>query len=175
MGTWFDDLEARLNQQLEAFLQANPAQDTLLREQEARDRQERLNRDRLQLQQQAQELRQSLLQLASEIRQWQARCSKARAAGASDLAARAEAHLGALMLQGRQQWHQLAELGARFAAVEAALEQLRSSAQGSSTQTPAASARSSTRPPTHAATLEAEWAAFEAEQALQQLKRQQQR
>ena len=90
MGTWFDDLEARLNQQLEAFLQANPAQQTRLEQQEARERQEQLGRSRLQLQQQAQQLRQSLLQLATEIRQWQARCSKARAAGASDLAARAE-------------------------------------------------------------------------------------
>ncbi|MBM5827783.1 MAG: hypothetical protein FJ050_06985 [Cyanobacteria bacterium M_surface_7_m2_040] len=156
MSTWFDDLEARLNQQLEAFLQANPAQQARLEQQEARDRQERLSQERLQLQQQAQELRQTLLRLATEIRQWQARCSKARAAGASDLAARAEAHLGSLMLQGRQQWQQLAERGARFAAVEAALEQLSSAAQA------------------NPATLEAEWAAFESEQALQQLKRQQQ-
>ncbi|MEB3276697.1 MAG: hercynine metabolism protein [Cyanobacteriota bacterium] len=173
MGTWFDDLEARLNQQLEAFLQANPAQQTRLEQQEARDRQERLNRDRLQLQQQAQELRQSLLLLAGEIRQWQARSSKARAAGASDLAARAEAHLSSLMLQGRQQWQQLAERGARFAAVEAELEQLKSSAQQPGSQ--AASASSGTKPPAQASTLEAEWAAFEAEQALQHLKRQQQR
>ncbi|MBM5808855.1 MAG: hypothetical protein FJ051_03405, partial [Cyanobacteria bacterium M_surface_9_m1_291] len=147
MSTWFDDLEARLNQQLEAFLQANPAQQARLEQQEARDRQERLSQERLQLQQQAQELRQTLLRLATEIRQWQARCSKARAAGAADLAARAEAHRGSLMLQGRQQWQRLAELGARFAAVEAALEHLNSAAQA------------------NPATLEAEWAAFEAEQA----------
>jgi len=173
MGTWFDDLEARLNQQLEAFLQANPAQQTRLEQQEARDRQERLNRDRLQLQQQAQELRQSLLLLAGEIRQWQARSSKASAAGASDLAARAQAHLGSLMLQGRQQWQQLAELGARFAAVEAELEQLSRSAQGPAPQ--ATSGSTSPRPATNGAALEAEWAAFEADQALQHLKRQQQR
>ena len=55
MGSWFDDLEARLNQQLEAFLQANPAQQTRLEQQEAQERQEQLGRTRLQLQQQAQQ------------------------------------------------------------------------------------------------------------------------
>ncbi|MEB3172340.1 MAG: hercynine metabolism protein [Cyanobacteriota bacterium] len=159
MGTWFDDLEARLNQQLEAFLQANPAQQTRLEQQEARDRLEQLNRNRLELQQQAQQQRQELLALVGEIRQWQSRCSKARAAGADALANRAEAHLAELMLQGRQRWQQLAELGARFAGVEAELEQLRSASQ---------------QPNTQAATLEAEWDAFEAEQLLQQLKRRQQ-
>ena len=102
MGTWFDDLEARLNQQLEAFLQANPAQQTRLEQQEARDRQEQLGRQRLALQQQAQQQRQALLALVSEIRQWQGRTDKARQAGATDLAAKAEQHLNGLMLQGRQ-------------------------------------------------------------------------
>ena len=163
MGSWFDDLEARLNQQLEAFLQANPAQQIRLEQQEARERQEQLSRNRLELQQQAQQQRQTLLELAGEIRQWQARSSKGRGAGADALAARAEAHLADLMLQGRQRWQQLAELGARFAALEAELEQLNTSARmpqpGSSP----------------ASNLEAEWSAFEAEQQLEQLKRQQQR
>lgn len=157
MSTWFDDLEARLNQQLEAFLQANPAQQARLQEQEARDRQEQLNRNRLQLQQQAQQLRQTLLDLAGEIRQWQERTAKARAAGASDLAAKAQAHVDGLMLQGRQHWQQLAELGARFAGVEADLERLRTAAQPSSSD------------------LDADWSVFEADQDLQQLKRRQQR
>lgn len=154
MSSWFDDLESRLNQQLETFLQANPAQQTRLQQQEARERQEQLSRRRLQLQQQAQQQRQDLLNLAGDIRQWQVRSSKARQAGAHDLAAKAEAHLGQLMVQGRQRWQQLAELGARFAALEAELEQLN-------------------RPPSSGAGLDAEWAAFEAEQELQQLKRRQ--
>jgi hercynine metabolism protein len=157
MGTWFDDLEARLNQQLEAFLQANPAQQTRLEQQEARERQQQLSAERLQLQHQAEQQRKALLQLASEIRQWQDRTTKARSAGAEALAARADAHLAALMLQGRQQWQQLAELGARFAAVEAELEQLNSRAASK---------------PTGA--LEHDWAAFEAEQELRELKRRQQ-
>jgi len=154
MGTWFDDLEARLNQQLEAFLQANPAQQTRLEQQQARDRQEQLNRSRLQLQQQAEQQRQTLLELAAEIRQWQGRIAKAQAAGASDLAAKAEAHVAQLLVQGRQRWQQLAELGARFAAVEAELEQLNSRAASQPT-----------------GSLEHDWASFEAEQELRELKR----
>lgn len=170
MGTWFDDLEARLNQQLEAFLQANPAQQTRLEQQEARERQQRLSDQRRQLQLQAEQQRQALLELADQIRQWQARAAKARDAGADALTARAEAHLDGLMLQGRQLWQQLAELGARFAAVDAELEQLRTTAQQN---------RRSTAPPTstataRASTLEADWAAFEAEQELRELKRRQQ-
>ena len=156
MGTWFDDLEARLNQQLEAFLQANPAQQARLEQQEARDRQELLGRQRLQLQQQAQRQRQELLTLASDIRQWQERSAKARQAGAGELATKAEAHLAALMLQGRQRWQQLAELGARFARIEAELEQLQSAPPNRSDRD-----------------LEAEWSAFEADQELQRLKRRQ--
>ena len=162
MGTWFDDLEARLNQQLEAFLEANPAQQARLEQQEARERQEQLGRERLALQQQAQQQRQALLELAADIRQWQDRSAKARQAGANDLAGRADEHLNTLMLQGRQRWQQLAELGARFAQVEAGLQQLQTSQRNAATNATAAS-------------VEAEWAAFEAEQELQQLKRRQQR
>jgi hercynine metabolism protein len=158
MANWFDDLEARLNQQLEAFLQANPAQQARLEQQEAQELQQRLGQQRLRLQQQAQQQRQDLLTLASDIRQWQGRVSKARQAGATALAARAEAHLGSLMLQGRQRWQQLAELGAEFAALEARLEQLRSQSQQAA-----------------GSGLEADWAAFEAEQELHELRRRQTR
>ena len=44
---WFERLEAQLEQQLEAFLAANPAQEALLREQEQQERQQRLKRRRL--------------------------------------------------------------------------------------------------------------------------------
>jgi hercynine metabolism protein len=154
--SWLDDLEARLEQQLEAFLAANPSQEARLEEQEARDRQARLVGQRRQLQRQAEQERQALLQLAEEIQRWQERVVKARAAGASALAERAEAHQQGLMEQGRQRWQQLGELGASFAAVERDLRDLESRPQ-----------------PARASSLEQDWAAFEAEQALEQLRRQQ--
>ena len=155
--SWLDELEARLEQQLEGFLRANPAQEALLEEQGARDRQARLVGQRRQLQRQAEQERQALLQLADEIRRWQERVVKARAAGATALAERAEAHQGNLMEQGRQRWQRLGELGVSFAAVERDLREL----------------ESRPRPP-RASSLEQDWAAFEAEQALEALRRRQQ-
>lgn len=117
-GSWFDDLEARLEQQLQAFLEANPAQEALLADQEAHERRQALLAARLRLREQAEQQRRSLLELAEEIRLWQERTSKARAAGAHDLARRAEAHGAQLMEQGRRQWEALAELGQRHGALE---------------------------------------------------------
>ena len=154
--SWLDELEARLEQQLEGFLRANPAQEALLEEQGARDRQATLVGQRRQLQRQAEQERQALLRLADEIRRWQERVVKARAAGATTLAERAEAHQQGLMEQGRQRWQQLSELGESFAAVERDLREL----------------ESRPRPP-RASSLEQDWAAFEAEQALEALRRQQ--
>jgi hercynine metabolism protein len=153
--SWLDELEARLEQQLAAFLAANPSQEALLEEQGARDRQARLVGQRRQLQRQAEQERQALLRLADEIRRWQERVVKARAAGATTLAERAEAHQQGLMEQGRQRWQQLSQLGVSFAAVERDLRELEN------------------RPhPPRASSLEQDWAAFEAEQALEQLRRQ---
>ncbi|MCP9881709.1 hypothetical protein KBY65_04340 [Cyanobium sp. Alchichica 3B3-8F6] len=155
--SWLDELEARLEQQLESFLRANPAQEALLEEQEARDRQAKLVGQRRQLQRQAEQERQALLQLANEIRRWQERVVKARAAGATALAERAEAHQQGLMEQGRQRWQHLSELGVSFTAVERDLREL----------------ESRPRPP-RASGLEQDWAAFEAEQALEALRQRQQ-
>jgi hercynine metabolism protein len=154
--SWLDELEARLEQQLAAFLAANPSQEALLEEQGARDRQAQLVGQRRQLQRQAEQERQALLHLADEIRRWQERVVKARAAGATALAERAEAHQQGLMEQGRQRWQQLGELGVSFAAVERDLREL----------------ESRPRPP-RTSSLDQDWAAFEAEQALEQLRRQQ--
>ena len=152
--SWLDELEARLEQQLAAFLAANPSQEALLGEQEARDRQAQLVGRRRQLQRQAEQERQALLQLAAEIRCWQERLAKARAAGATALAERAEAHQQALMEQGRQRWQRLGELGVSFAAVERELGEL----------------ESRPRQP-RASSLEQDWANFETEQALEELRR----
>ena len=152
--SWLDELEAKLDQQLAAFLAANPSQEALLGEQEARDRQARLVGQRRQLQRQAEQERQALLQLAAEIRCWQERVVKSRAAGATALAERAEAHQQALMEQGRQRWQRLGELGVSFAAVERELGEL----------------ESRPRQP-RASSLEQDWANFETEQALEELRR----
>jgi hercynine metabolism protein len=160
-----EELEARLNQQLESFLRANPQQDALLAEQAQRDKQQRLLHERLKLRQEAELQRQGLLRLAGEIRQWQERSERARGAGAEELAARAEAHIATLMEQGRNRWQTLAELGERFAAVERELAEL------TAAPTPPAPGRSGERVADGMAELEQDWRRFEAQQELEALRR----
>ena len=160
MSSWLEELEARLDQQLEGFLRTNPQQEELLRGQAARDRQRQLLAERVRLRQQAEEQRQQLLKLADEIRQWQERIGRARTAGAGELAGRAEAHVAGLMDQGRQRWQGLTDLGQRFASVEQELVELANQRSSGPAATPV---------------LEADWALFEAQQELQELKRRSQR
>jgi len=95
-GDWLDQLEARLEQLLEAFLQANPSQQALLRDQQLAE---------------AQALRSELLQLAAEIQRWRQRVDKAQGAGAHDLAAQAQRQVDQLMERGRERWQRLEQLG----------------------------------------------------------------
>ncbi len=157
-GDWLEQLEARLERELEAFLAANPSQRALLQDQEARDRQAQLVGERSRLQRQAEQQRQCLLELAGEIRAWRQRVERARAAGAHDLAQRAQDHLGELMEQGRRHWNQLAALGQQFSAVETTLQEL------------ANAPRAAARKPGGEADLEQAWASFEAQQELERLK-----
>jgi len=171
-GTWLDELEARLEQQLESFLQANPQQEGLLAEQEARDRQQRLRRERLRLRQEAELQRQALLELAGEIRQWQERVERAHSAGAADLAVRAQAHIQTLMDRGRDRWRNLTDLGARFAEVQAQLDELGRTRAGNVPQAAAPPGeRKKGTTPIGSTDLETDWAAFEAQQELQDLRR----
>ncbi len=164
-GSWLEELEARLNQQLESFLRANPQQEALLAEQSQRDRQQRLLHERLKLRQEAELQRQGLLRLAGEIRQWQERSERALGAGAEELATRAEAHIATLMEQGRNRWQTLAELGERFAAVERELAEL------TAAPTAPAPGRSGESVADGMAELEQDWRRFETQQELEALRR----
>lgn len=174
---WFEQLEAQLERQLATFLAANPAQEALLQEQEQQEKQQRLKRRRLELQGQADQARSGLLTLVAEINQWQQRVQRARDAGDDDLAGRAGQHLGQLMGQGRDRWQALAELGRSFQAVEAELEQLarqappasQASGHGRAEGPPASQAKGGSEPEP----LDQAWAAFEAQQALEDLRRRQ--
>jgi hercynine metabolism protein len=165
-GNWLDQLEARLDATLEGFLKSNPQQEALLAEQAARERQQRLRRDRLTLKTEAELQRQGLLRLADDIRVWQARVERAKAAAALDLAGRAEAHIATLMEQGRARWQTLAELGERFAAVDRALQDL----VGAKPAPPAAHDKTAAANSGEAG-LETDWAAFETQQEVEELRR----
>jgi hercynine metabolism protein len=163
-ASWLEELEARLNQQLESFLRTNPQQEALLAEQDQRDRQQRLLSERLKLRQEAELQRQGLLRLAGEIRQWQERTERARGTGADELVSKAEAHIATLMEQGRNRWQTLAELGERFTTVERDLAELTATP---STPAPARAAGVADG----MAELEQAWSRFEAQQELEALRR----
>ena len=154
MSSWLEQLERELDARLSAFLRNNPVQDNLFSEQHLRDRAGALQRQRQQLQSEAKQQRQQLLRLADDVRGWRSRVDRAKAAGADDLAKRAEQHLTRLMNQGRALWADLEDLGRRFNEVERQLNEL-----VQQRQTPSPS------------TLEKDWALFEAEQELEQLRR----
>jgi hercynine metabolism protein len=180
-SNWLEELEARLDRQLESFLQSNPQQEALLAEQQARERQQSLRRQRLDLKQEAELQRQGLLRLASEIRAWQERVRRARSAGADALADRAEAHINELMEQGRCRWETLAEVGQRFNAVDLELRNMAAPTaggpdQGSTSPPGEGRAPSQAKPKSNPqADLESDWTAFENQQDLQELRRKMQR
>ena len=154
MSNWLDQLERELDQRLSAFLHNNPVQEALFREQHQLDRARALQRQRQQLQAEAEEQRRQLLSLAEEVLAWTQRTQRARQANQPDLAQRAEQHLANLMEQGRNLWTDLADLGRRFEEVDDQLTDLKRRQSASRS------------------TLDADWAQFEAEQELEQLRRQ---
>ena len=153
MSNWLEQLERELDQRLAAFLSNNPVQEQLFRQQHQLDRARSLQRQRQQLQQQAEEQREQLLALAADVRAWTERTERARRAGEQDLSRRAEQHLQGLMDQGRTLWADLGDLGRRFKEVDQQLSALsRQQSNGVSS-------------------LDRDWALFEAEQELEQLRR----
>ena len=154
MANWLDQLEQELDQRLSAFLRSNPVQDALFEQQHLQDRARALQRQRQQLQGEAEQQRKALLKLAGEVRAWRERADRARKADAADLARRAEQHLSGLMDQGRCLWSDLADLGRRFEEVELQLKDL-----NRQQQTP------------NPSTLERDWALFEQDQELERLRR----
>ena len=86
MSNWLEQLERELDERLSAFLRNNPVQNQLFQDQHQQDRAQALQRQRQQLQQNAEQLRGQLLTLVTEVRAWTDRIDRARRAGALDLA-----------------------------------------------------------------------------------------
>ena len=153
MSNWLEQLERELDQRLAAFLSQNPVQEQLFKQQHQLDRARSLQRQRQQLQQDAEEQRKQLLALAADVSAWTERTERAKRAGEKKLSQRAEQHLNGLMNQGRTLWTDLADLGRRFKEVNQQLVEL------------------SQQQHSGVSSLDQDWALFEAEQELEQLRR----
>jgi len=154
MSTWLEQLERELDKRLSEFLRNNPVQDQLFQDQHQQDRAAALKRQRQQLQQDAEEQRQQLLELADQVKAWRDRIQRADQAGATDLADRARDHLDQLMTQGRNLWSDLENLGRRFEEVDAQFAELNRQPRSANRK--------------H---LDRDWAMFEAEQELKRMRR----
>ena len=154
MSSWLEQLERELDKRLSEFLRNNPTQDQLFQDQHQQDRASALKRQRRQLQQDAEEQRRQLLDLADQVKDWRERIQRADQAGATDLADRARHHLDQLMTQGRHLWSDLENLGRRFEEVDGQLAEL--------SRQPASANRKD---------LDRDWAMFEAEQELKRMRR----
>ena len=162
-NSWWQELERELEQQFESFLGDHPGQQELLEQEEWREQQRRRQQRLAQIEQHAQHLRQQLLTLSGEIKAWHQRVERARQAKAHELASKASSHLDGLMAQGRAQWQSLAALGAED-------QQLRAEFSRAAAQAPQPN---NSKPKQAENDLESAWSRFEAEQELEQLRRQQ--
>ena len=154
MSTWLEQLERELDKRLSEFLRNNPIQDQLFQDQHQQDRAMALKRQRRQLQQDAEEQRRQLLDLADQVKDCRERIQRADRAGATDLADRARHHLNQLMTQGRHLWSDLENLGRRFEEVDGQLAELSRQPQSANQKD-----------------LDRDWAMFEAEQELMRMSR----
>ncbi len=187
----FDDVSQFLESRIDEFLKNNPhlelqALDEKLREQEVETM--RLIGD---LKARQTSVEQQIITTATEIKRWHGRIEKAKAAGRQDLVEPAQAQEAQLLRQGNQHWGQMEGLRDRIAqtqTVQQKIHQQRQAlkikiAQAKVAQTPAQNQRAAAPSPWNGAwstaaappkamdPLETSFAQWEADEELQQMKR----
>ena len=160
-SNWWQELERDLEQQFDSFLKNHPGQRELLEQEEHRAQQQRRQSRLQEIEAKAQALRSELLVLSEDIRAWRGRVERAQGANATDLASRAEVHLGSLMGQGREKWQSLSVLGEENRQLKEAIAK----AEQESPKPPPSP------PEAGHADLEEAWKCFEAQQELERLRR----
>jgi uncharacterized protein (TIGR04376 family) len=186
----FDDVSQFLESRIDEFLKNNPhlelqALDEKLREQEVETM--RLIAD---LKTRQTSVEQQIITTAAEIKRWHERIDKAKAAGRKDLVEPAQAHEAQLLRQGNQHWghmevlrdrinqtqtvqqkiqQQRQELKAKIATAKAAQTQAQTKTAAQSPWNGAWSTAAA--PPKAMDPLETSFAQWEADEELQQMKR----
>lgn len=103
----FDDLSRFLESRLEEFLRNNPHLELQALEEQLREQEEDALRLISDLQSQEKKLEGEILATAQEIQRWHVRIEKAKAANRLDLAGPAQEREAALLRQGNQLWGQM--------------------------------------------------------------------
>jgi uncharacterized protein (TIGR04376 family) len=178
----FDDFGKFLETQLEEYLRNNPHLELLVLEEKLREQEEETLRLMTDLKRQEQQLQDDIVGLAREVQLWHARIEKAKVANRPDLAQPAEAHMADLLRQGNQRWGQAEMIKQRITQTQELQKQIQSrrkEVQQQVTQSQATRGTSSTpgwssipsSSQSNLDSLEQQFRRWEAEEELEQLKR----
>lgn len=110
----FDDFSKFLETQLEDYLRKNPHLELFILEDKLREQEEETLKLMTDLKRQEKQLQDEILSLAREVQLWHGRIEKAKAAGRADLAEPAQSHIESLLREGNQRWGQMEMLKERI-------------------------------------------------------------
>ncbi|UBF29025.1 TIGR04376 family protein [Kovacikia minuta CCNUW1] len=184
----FDDFSRFLEERLDEYLRNNPHLELFVLEEKLREQEEETLTLMTDLKRQEKQVQDEIMGIAREIQLWHARIEKAKAAGRADLAEPAQAHEASLLRQGNQKWGQMEMLKERIQQtqelqkkIEVRRKELQtkvSEAQATRSNTRTTQAgesfgwnQSSTANSGNLDALEKQFRRWEAEEELQQLKR----
>lgn len=182
----FDDFGRFLEERLDEYLRNNPHLELMVLEEKLREQEEQTLKLMADLKRQEQQSQNEILALAREIQLWHARIQKARTKGRMDLAEPATAHEASLLRQGNQKWAQMEVLKQRIKQTQELQQQIQTrrkevqaraaKAQATAPTADKASAWSSWSQPSSSFKaplddLEKQFRRWEAEEELDQLKR----
>jgi uncharacterized protein (TIGR04376 family) len=183
----FDDLSRFLEERLDEFLRNNPHLELQALEEKLREQEQETLRLVGELRVKEKQLQAQIMETAQEIQRWHIRINKAKAAGRLDLAEPAQAHEAALLREGNQFWGQMEVLKDRIKQTEDLKRKIQTRRQEVQTQiTQAQAARSAAKTEAYTVSgwsqsqpyihksadpLEQQFARWEAEEELSELKR----
>ncbi|MGA7936118.1 MAG: TIGR04376 family protein [Kovacikia sp.] len=110
----FDDFSRFLEEQLDEYLRNNPHLELFVLEEKLREQEEETLTLMTDLKRQEKQCQDEIMGIAREIQLWHARIGKAKAANRLDLVEPAQAHEASLLRQGNQKWGQMEMLKERI-------------------------------------------------------------
>ena len=186
----FDDFSQFLEARLDEFLRNNPHLELQALEEKLREQEQETRRLMADLRLKEKQLQDEILATAQEIQRWHIRIEKARSAGRLDLAEPAQAHEAGLLREGNQKWGQMEMLKQRLKQTEELQQQIQTRRQEVQTKLTEAQTVRATQTETRWAVngwnqdqnasyihssadpLEQEFKRWEAQEELEQMKRQ---